>query len=189
MKRLAFAVACVVALLIPATAAAKGPSEATVTGPGLSSALTIRGDGEGGNATDLGLLVEQGGFFPEVYGAAGPYPLLAGKPDALGPRFSVAYVVPGGPSTDTLQQDLYPYAKGGPVTYMQAGQRFWQTQRTNGGWYRGNTELRTMLFKAGLPKAAVTPRARSRGHRDIAVGTGAGILLVAGAFALLRRRR
>ncbi len=189
MKRLALAVPCVVALLIPAMAAAKGPSEATVTGPGLSSALTIRGDGEGGNSTDLGLLVEEGGFFPEVYGAAGPYPLLARKPDALGPRYGVAYLVPGGSSTDTLQQDLYPYAKGGPVTYMHAGQQFWQTQRTNGGWYRGSAVLKTMLVKAGLPKTAVSPRARSRGHRGIAIGTGAGIVLVAGAFALLRRRR
>src|SRR5438105_10541558 len=100
------AVAVAGALLLPAAAAAKGPSEATITGPGLSSGLTFRGGGEGGD-TNLGLLVAQGGFFPQTFGQS-PDPTGA-KPDDLGPGYSVVYTVPG-PSTDTLRQDLYPYA-------------------------------------------------------------------------------
>ena len=68
MKRLVFTAFAAVALLLPATAAAKGPSEAKISGPGLSSALTITGNGEGDTSTDLGVLVQETGFFPEVYG-------------------------------------------------------------------------------------------------------------------------
>lgn len=181
------------ALALPATAAAKGPSEATITGPGLSTPLTISGNGEGDTSTNLGLLVEHGGFFPEVFGQS-PNPLLAARPSGqLGSRYVVTYVVPG-PSTDTLQQDLYPYAAGAPVSYMAPGQRFWGDQSTHGGWFRGTAELRTMLVRAGLPKTDLASARKQPGSRtgsrkvSIAAGTGAGIALAAGALVLLRRR-
>ena len=44
MKRLAFIAFAVAALLLPAAAAAKGPSEAKITGPGLDSTVTITGN-------------------------------------------------------------------------------------------------------------------------------------------------
>ena len=40
-------------LLFPATATAKGPSAATISGPGLAHTLTIEGYGEGAS-TSLG---------------------------------------------------------------------------------------------------------------------------------------
>jgi hypothetical protein len=58
-----------------------------------------------------------------------------------------------GPMLATLEQELYPYAAGGPVTFMRPGQAFWGDQRTVGGWYRGTPDLKAMLIKAGLPKA------------------------------------
>lgn len=188
MKRLIVVPIAALALLAPGSAAAKGPSEAKITGPGLSSALTINGVGEGDVSTDLGVLVEDTGFFAQVFGQS-PSPLLAAQPAQLGPRYLVTYTVP--PAPDSLEQDLYPYAAGGPVSYMRAGQRFWDAQSTVGGWYRGTGRLKAMLIKAGLPQASASPRGRSArsGTRRIAIGAGAGIVLGAAALALLRRRR
>lgn len=156
MRRLTLLLTAALALLLPAGAAAKGPSEAKITGPGLSSPLTISGGGEGDTSTNLGALVEYGGFFAETFGQS-PSPLLRQAPASLGPRYLVTYTVPG-PTLSTLEQDLYPYAAGGLVTYMRPGQPFWGDQHTVGGWYRGGAPLKEMLVKAGLPKAA--PRHR-----------------------------
>src|SRR6266568_1137965 len=139
MKRLVLTAFAVAALLLPAAAAAKGPSEAKISGPGLGSTVTIAGNGEGDTSTDLGLLVTEAGFFPEVYGQ----------------------------SPSTLEQDLYPYAADGPASHMRPGQRFWGTQSTVGGWYRGTSALKTMLIRAGLPRTPVA-RPRTGSSRGIA---------------------
>ena len=47
---------------------------------------------------------------------------------------------------------------GGPVSYMRTGQKFWDTQSTVGGWYRGTARLKAMLIKAGLPASAPSER-------------------------------
>jgi hypothetical protein len=156
MKRLILVLIAALALLAPGTAAAKGPSEATITGPGLRSALTIKGVGEGDASTDLGLLVADAGFFPQVFGQS-PSPLLRTQPADLGPRYVVTYTVPGS-TISTLQQDLYPFAAAAPASYMRPGQTFWDTQRTIGGWYRGSAQLKKMLVRAGLPTYAPPER-------------------------------
>jgi hypothetical protein len=156
MKRLIIVPIVLLALLAAGSAAAKGPSEAKIMGPGLSSALTIKGVGEGDTSTDLGLLVAETGFFPQTFGQS-PSPLLLAQPADLGPRYVVTYTVPG-PTTATLDQELYPFAAGGPVSHMQPGQKFWDTQTTVGGWYRGTVQLKTMLVKAGLPSSAPPER-------------------------------
>ena len=159
MKRLIVVPVAAVALTLTATAAAKGPSLATIAGPGLPSPLTITGIGEGDTSTDLGLLVAEGGFFPQAFGQS-PSPLLRQQPRDLGPRYTVTYTVPGGETASTLKQDLYPYAASAPVTYMQPGQRFWDTQRTLGGWYRGTPQLKRMLVRTGLPVVAAAAPSR-----------------------------
>ncbi len=68
MKRALPAVAALAAiLLLPGTAVAKGPSAASVAGPGLDHAISIQGYGEGANSSPLGILVEQGGFFAQAF--------------------------------------------------------------------------------------------------------------------------
>jgi hypothetical protein len=190
MKRrsLALALPILFALLIPATAGAKGPSEATITGPGLSSPIRFAGD-EGNYSQAFGDLINLGGFFPQTFGQS-PNPVRRTRPStALGPRYEVAYVVPG-PSTDTLRQQLYPYASGGPVTYMKPGQKFWGTQYTLGGWLRAGAELKSMLVAAGLPQAApVSRHGSSSGRTAIMLGGGLGFVLALGALLLYRRRR
>lgn len=156
MKRLTVVCISLLALALAGSAAAKGPSQAKITGPGLGLGLMIKGVGEGDSSTDLGLLVADGGFFPQVFGQS-PSPLLKAQPKQLGPRYTVTYTVPG-PTESRLEQELYPYAAGAPVSYMRPGQRFWDTQSTMGGWYRGTDQLKAMLVRAGLPASPPAER-------------------------------
>jgi hypothetical protein len=190
MRRpLLLAAALAAVLLFPAVATAKGPSVASVSGPGLRHAVSIEGYGEGGNDTALGILVSDGGFFAQVYGAT-PVAKTSRPVGTLGPRYEVTYTLPGGPNGDsTLCQDLYPYAAKRPVTYMAPDQKFWGTQSTRGGWYAGPIQLRSALVKAGLPSKAPVQRARAERNIGVALGAGAGVALAAGALGLLRRKR
>lgn len=185
----AVAAALAVMLLLPGSAAAKGPSLASITGPGLDHAIVINGYGEGGNSSPLGVLVDQGGFFHEVYGQTNMKASSRRPSGYLGPRYDVTYTLPGGPGEDsTLRQDLYPYASHGPVTYMSPQQKFWGTQLTPGGWFRGSPELRRVLVHAGLPARSVRRRASNTTIRA-ALGAGAGVALAAVGLGLYYRRR
>lgn len=180
MKRLLF-VLCAAALLAPA-ALAKGPSEASIMGPGLSKAITFKG------MDDASRLTENAGVFPAVFGQT-PSPMLKGRPAGkLGPKYTIRYVVPGGNSqTFHLSQDLYPYAVAGAVTYMRPGQPIFGA-RTTGGWYPAGAALKELLVRAGLPKS--TPRASSGTNFALVAGIGIpGGLALAGAALLVARRR
>lgn len=171
-------VGTVAALAVTAPALAKGPSTASLTGPGLDRALPVKGQGEAGPGTPLGSLVQYGGFFPQAFGQE-PNPLTRTRPAGdLGPRYRVTYRVPGPDRTSTLVQDVYPYAKPRPVTYMRAGQQFWGSERTQGGWYVTEGGVKEALVKAGLPTAP--PPEPGSGSLPWA-WTGAGIV----AFVLL----
>jgi hypothetical protein len=148
MKRLILTVAVLV-LLLPATALAKGPSAATVDGPGTGGGLPFTG-GEG-DGSALALLSESAGFFPAVFEQT-PSPMLAARPTAdLGPKYTITYTVPG-PNNDTFMivQDLYPYAASGPVTYTKPGQAIFD-MTTRGGWYQAGADLKDTLVSGGLP--------------------------------------
>ncbi len=192
MRRpLLLAAALTALLLFPAVATAKGPSAATISGPGLGHVLTVSGDGEGGDTSPLGILVTEAGFFPQAFDQT-PVATTRSRPaDRLGPRYDVKYTVPGPNGDSTLRQALYPYAVNAPASYMTPGQKIWGTQSVPGGWYRGTAVLKDMLVKAGLPATAPTKRAaRGQAHkRAVAVGAGAGVALAAGALGLLYRRR
>jgi hypothetical protein len=141
------------ALAVTAPASAKGPSTASLTGPGLDRALPVKGEGESGPGTPLGSLVQFGGFFQQVFGQS-PDPTTRTRPAGdLGPRYRVVYRVPGPNGNSTLVQDVYPYAKPSPLTHMRAGQRFWDGMRTKGGWFVSDAGLKQALVRAGLPKS------------------------------------
>jgi hypothetical protein len=187
------------ALAVAGVAHAKGPSKASVTGPGLNGPLAFAGGGEDGGSSPLGRLTEDAGFFPAVFGQE-PDPMLAGRPgETLGPRYTITYTVPGPGGGDTIRQVLYPYAAGGSLTYMSPGQRFWGTQRTRGGWYRGSGTLKRTLVSAGLPArppkilAKSGPASSGASGLDgswpfVVGGVVALALLAAGALAVVRRR-
>ena len=92
---------------------------------------------------------------------------------------------------DTITQDLYPYAGGGrPVAYTPPGQPYFDGQRTVGGWYRADTDLRAMLVDEGLPP---TPPGSNGSGSDVPwpALTGLGLFalgLAAATWLVLRRR-
>ncbi len=111
MKKLALIV--FVALALPSAALAKGPSAAVIVGPGLT---TIRISGQEGSPTPFWRLTEAAGWFEAVYGPSRlPQEPPNGDP---GPRYTITWTVP---TEGTLLQDVYPYAKPSPLTYMPAG--------------------------------------------------------------------
>ena len=186
MRRyLVAAVTLVAALTLPSLAAAKGPASASISGPGLDGPLAIGGDGEG-PGTPLGTLVDASGFFPQMYGQS-PNPTLRSRPaGTLGPRYMVIYVVPGpnGIKSRVVQQ-VYPYAKATPLSYMRRGQSFWGSRRTLGGWFRGSRDLKTVLVRAGLP--ATAPPASAGFPGAGAIGTILGVFALGVLVAVVRR--
>jgi hypothetical protein len=171
-------------LAVTAPAAAKGPSAASLTGPGLDHAVPVKGEGEIGTGTPLGSLVQLGGFFPQMFVEV-PDPTVQTRPTAdLGPRYRVVYRLPGPNGTSTVVQYVYPYAKT-PVTYMSAGQRFWDVNRTHGGWFVAGPGLKATLVAAGLPESPPV----SGGGSFPWAWTGAGAFAVALLLLLALRRR
>lgn len=177
----------IAALVLAVTAAAKGPSSATISGPGLDDEITI------GGLADEGGFAQQAGFFAQAFGQT-PDPTLRTRPaGVLGPRYDVDYTVPG-PDGEVwhLKAALYPYAEGGPLSYMRPGQPFFRGPRSHGGWFRAPAELRAALVEAGLPPARVraggaTPFWRSPG--GIALWVAVAMTLFAATLLIRRRPR
>ena len=189
MKRLLFLLT-IAALALPAAALAKGPSEASITGPGLGKAIVISGpEEEGSPMMDF---AEQAGFFPAAFGQE-PDPMLPAQPKGnLGPKYRIDYKVPG-PDNDMFEitQDLYPYANPSAVTYMPAGQKIFDST-TRGGWYESPL-LKDTLVAAGLPKTAPAPSARGSSSAGFSatgwLAVAIGIALLAGAAGWFYSRR
>lgn len=191
MKRMLFLLA-VAALVLPATAVGKGPSRAEVSGPGDGGGISFTGNGESGG-TPLGNLTEQAGFFPAAF-AQQPNPMLTSRPEGeLGPKYTITYTVPGPTEIDTLRQDVDPYAKSGPVTYMEPGQKFFGTEQTRGGWYQAPALLKETLIEAGLPKLAPSGSASDGGTAfftaELLGALAAAALLLGAATVIFLRRR
>jgi hypothetical protein len=186
MKRLLVLVA-LVALALPAAALAKGPSEASLNGPGLGKTVKFTGS-ESEPGSTLITLADAAGFFPAVF-AQEPDPMLQGRPKGdLGPKYTIDYTVPG-PDNDSfrIKQDAYPYAKPYGVTYTAPGQKIFDTT-TRGGWFESPTLKETL----SVPKAAPNDRSASSAgffsSGRLGAVIGAGLLLAAGAWLFLRRR-
>jgi hypothetical protein len=191
MKRLLLVLA-LAALALPATAFAKGPDEAKITGPGLDKAIVITGPEEDGSP--LMAFAEAAGFFPAVFGQE-PNPMLPSRPKGdLGPRYTIVYNVPGPEGEDyTISQDLFPYALPSAATYTKPGQAIFD-MTTLGGWWT-DASLKDQLVARGLPKtAAAAERASASSSSAGFFSTGRLgmlllVLLVLGGATLLMRRR
>jgi hypothetical protein len=173
-------------LAVPSQALGKGPSAATMEGPGGGGGITFSGDEGSG---PLGNLTQQSGWFAAVFEQE-PNPMLAARPRGdLGPKYTVTYTVPG-PNNDTftITQDVYPYASSGPVTYLAPGQPIFDMQ-TRGGWFQAGPDLKETLVAAGLPETAPGGSPDETSFPTTTVSLLAFALLLAGATALLLRRR
>ena len=166
MKKLALI--ALVALALPATAFAKGPSHASIAGPGMT---TIRISGAEGNATPFWRLVEAAGWFEAAWGPS-RLPQTS-PPGELGPRYTITWSVP---SSSRLHQDVYPYAKPYPVTYMPRAQRIWGTP-VQGGWFVGGAKLRKALAGVGVATQAPQPepQPQSSASHEPAHASGSGL--------------
>jgi hypothetical protein len=197
MRNLLFIICtAVVSVVVAAPAAfAKGATQATIKGPGLKKGGFVLRSGGGGDPTSgsrLGRLADAAGFFPAVFDQA-PDPMLRERPKGtLGPKYTVAYVMPGpNGTTSTIRQDLYPYAKPYALSYTKPGQPFFDRgQGTHGGWFMTTSAVRTVL---GLP---AQPREASPGDGSgwlrwvaIAITIAAGLALLAALSLLVQRRR
>jgi len=190
--------AAAAAAVLAAPAAAKGPSAATISGPGTGGGIHIGGGLGGGDpspGTPLGNLTAGAGFFLAVFPAGYPRdPQSQATPKGhLGPKYAITYTVPGPPGgSATIHQDLYPYAAGGAVTYMAPGQPVFGGQiRTHGGWYRGGAALKRTLVEAGLPRTPPVEGGSSWFSTTSAGmwSTFAALALVLAATAAFARRR
>jgi hypothetical protein len=220
---LAGLVAALILVLVPTAALAKGATAARIDGGGPGGPgngprgpITLRGEGEPGGGTALANLADASGVFPAVYGQD-PDPMLDTAPvpaAQLGPRATITWTVPdGGDVPKLIRQDAYPYAAGGPLTYMPPGQAVFAAT-TRGGWYQAPDSLRTQLIALGLPKRApltratppapapqpvpapkaapAAPAAPAPGPAawpGVLAGAAALLLVLAGAFTVVRRRR
>src|SRR6476469_4356665 len=160
------------AMTLATPAFAKGPSQASITGPGLGRPIVVSGNGEPGEQGRLASLAEQTGLFTVMFGAgasiSGPAPARLHSPPpkaTLGPRYTLVYTVPGvtprpGKQFGRVRQDLYPGAAGGPVIYTPPGQQGFGGPLTVTGWLRGRPQLTRTLAELGVPTAAGTQAAQ-----------------------------
>jgi MYXO-CTERM domain-containing protein len=176
MKKLA--VIALLSLALPASASAKGPSAASLAGPGMA---TIRISGEEGGATPFWRFVEAAGFFEGAYGSGRRSPPPGGG--ALGPRYTITWTVP---SSSILRQDVYPYAKPSPLTYMPLGQTIYGAPG-RGGWFTGGAKLERTPTRIGVPPAPM-PVSEASSSKPPIWAFGAALLALAGAARFLRRR-
>jgi hypothetical protein len=211
MQRRVLAVLALAVLLaaLPTAAQAKGASAATISGGGSgglpNGPITIGGDGEPGSGTPLANLADEAGVFALLF-EDGPGGELAAAPtDRRGPRYTITWTFPNGDGgEDKVRQYLWPYAAGGPVTYMASGQPVLDAA-TKGGWYQAADSLRQQLVSLGLPDrqplaapapAAPAPAAPAPAAPDpapsvwprVAVGVVLLLALAVAAALVLRRR-
>jgi hypothetical protein len=212
MRRRTLAVLGIAVLLVavPTVARAKGASAATISGGGSGGLpggpITLKGDGEPGSGTDLANLADQAGVFTLLFEDGSGGELEAVPTGRRGPRYTITWTFPNGQGTDdTVRQSVWPYAAGGPLTYMASGQPVLES-RTKGGWYRASDSLRQNLVSLGLPDrqplaasapapAAPAPEPATPAPSPspavwprVAAGLGLLLLLAVGGTLLLRRR-
>ena len=196
---------------VPTAAQAKGASAASISGGGPGGLpggpIDVKGDGEPGSGTDLANLADATGMWALLFEDGQPGNLDSAPVPAAtrGPSYTITWTFPDGAGTaDKVRQAVWPYAAGGPVTYLAAGQKVLGT-RTEGGWFRAADDLRRSLITLGLPdRPALTAKAPAPAPAPATpapaaapaaspaiwpwVAAGAGLLLVAALVALARRR-
>ena len=214
-RALAIAVLAVLLLVVPTAAQAKGATAATIDGGGPGGLpggpITLRGEGEPGSSTDLGMLAQGTGLYAVLDSHAGAL-VQAAPTDRLGPRYTITWTFPdpNGGKDRQVRQDVYPYAAGGPVTFTPAGQPVLDIT-TSGAWYQGFDGFRAQLIELGLPNrppltpstkttpapspapaspepAPATPASPPPAWPRLAAVVAGFLVLAAGAALALRRR-
>ena len=155
-RALAMLVLALLLAVVPTAAQAKGATGATISGGGPGGLpggpITLKGDGEPGSGTDLADLAQAAGVWALLFDD-GPGGELASAPATAdrGPRYTITWIFPNGAGTeDKVRQSVWPYAAGGPLTFMASGQPVLDAT-TKGGWFQATDNLRQSLIALGLP--------------------------------------
>jgi hypothetical protein len=209
MQRRALAMLVLALLLaaVPTAAQAKGASAATISGGGPGGLpggpINLKGDGEPGSGTSLSNLAEAAGVFALLWEDGQPGALTSAPlpPAQRGARYTITWTFPNGDGgEDQVRQSVWPYAAGGPLTFMATGQKVLDGA-TKGGWYRAGDNLRQLLIGLGLPNrpALATPAAPAASPAPaaerapalwpkVAAGIGLFVVIAVAAALVLRRR-
>jgi len=146
---------------------AKGPLGASIEGDGVAGVLDIRQAGETGQGTAMSRFVEAIGFFELTFGKSTQ--VATSQPtQTLGKsRLTITWDMGGG---DTIEQELYLHAAGGPVSHVAGGQKFWEnTTSTVGGWFTISGDIATPLMELGVRESAVAHlTAKDAADKDLA---------------------
>jgi len=144
------AATCTIIWISAGGAAAKGPDQARVSGPGIDQPIAVRPHDSPSIGRRMASLIESSGIMDQLW-CRSCHDLSSNQPTAdLGPMYVVRYRVAsliGGP-TRWVEQHAYPFAQPHPMTYVAPGQLFWH-QRTAGGWYEAGPKLRHLLVGLG----------------------------------------
>ena len=142
--------------VVPTAVKAKGATGATISGGGPGGLpggpINLKGDGEPGSGTNLADLAQAAGVWALLF-EDGPGGELASAPATAdrGPRYTITWIFPNGAGTeDKVRQSVWPYAAGGPLTFMASGQPVLDAT-TKGGWFQAADNLRQSLIALGLP--------------------------------------
>jgi hypothetical protein len=142
--------------VVPTAAQAKGATGATISGGGPGGLpggpINLKGDGEPGSGTNLADLAQAAGVWALLF-EDGPGGELASAPATAnrGPRYTITWIFPNGAGTeDKVRQSVWPYAAGGPLTFLASGQPVLDAT-TKGGWFQAADNLRQSLIALGLP--------------------------------------
>jgi hypothetical protein len=183
-------------LLNPSTSYAKGPGHATISGPGLAVPIEL-GSASQFSSKASELAIESGVWALQTDTAPNPHVSGVQPTGDLGPRYDATFDM----GTESLRQQLYPFAVGGPATHTAPGQVLF-ARRWKGGWYAADAALRRSLVGAGVPTpvpapvkartidAAATTPARHHGvSPSLLVGGCTTAILVIATAMMIRARR
>lgn len=167
-------------------AAGKGPTTATFEAAGIDP-ITVGMSTGGDTAADDAYwkLVEQSAYWLTMdSGLKGDRQPITRPTGDLGPELRLAWDQPqAGDGFDRPAGQvhvLYPWAEGGPVTFVAAGQRTFTDSVTEDAWYKLHPDLPQTLHKLEVPgRARLTEAARVRSS---SVRDRAGSTTSAGAF-------
>ena len=178
----------VLAVAVPGTALAKGPTAASIDGPGLAQPIALDWDQRESDLIDL---IDATGFWELAE------PQTVDEPAGdLGSRYVISFSVhddTGGATA--LAVHAYPYARPAPLVYVPAGQSASVIGDVPEGWRTATSGL-TRWFETHAPEPVVAPATDTRDDPIAAsapttpwlpIGLGAGAVLLAISLPMIMR--
>lgn len=136
---------------VAAPAIAKGPQQATITGPGIEEPVVVSGDGEFSTGSEFSMFTESTGFWQLVFGedfnGSIDGVLDAAPTVELGDEYLIEWDLGSSDAGDaTVTSMVYPNADGGPFVHVEPGT--WivgYNTSTAGGWFEAPQTVSQMI--------------------------------------------